>query len=196
MADLQLQRLQDAELSIPIIGITPLIMHKWSEKAKAMMRDKQQKAGGVRAKRAPKDPVQEALAATYWVKKGVPGMPASAFKAATVGGCRYFDGLPMTKAKAMLWFAGEGPEQLVPITGDYEAREDTPRNETGVVDLRYRNYFSPWSAVLTVRFISDAIDADSILALIDAGGRGGVGDWRPSSPKSATGTYGQYRVDV
>jgi hypothetical protein len=64
------------------------------------------------------------------------------------------------------------------------------------VDLRYRNYFFPWKAVLNIRFISDAIDADSILALVDAGGRGGVGDWRPSSPKSATGTYGQYRVDV
>jgi len=29
---------------------------------------------------------------------------------------------------------------------------------------------------------------------VDAGGNGGVGDWRPSAPKSLTGTFGRYEV--
>ena len=44
-------------------------------------------------------------------------------------------------------------------------------------------------------FLEKPIDADSVVALVDAGGRLGVGDWRPSSPKSATGIYGQYKVE-
>ena len=38
------------------------------------------------------------------------------------------------------------------------------------------------------------IDEASVIALVDAAGMGGVGEWRPSAPKSATGSYGQFRV--
>ena len=33
-----------------------------------------------------------------------------------------------------------------------------------------------------------------MVAFLDAGGRLGVGDWRPNSPKSKTGVYGQWKV--
>jgi hypothetical protein len=121
-------------------------------------------------------------------------MPATAFKAAMVGACRLFEGISMTQAKSLFYVVGEGDEQLVPIEGEARVREDTPRNQTGVADLRYRMQFYPWSTTLVVRFTKVAIDADSIAALLDAGGRGGVGDWRPSSPKSHTGTFGQFEV--
>jgi hypothetical protein len=100
----------------------------------------------------------------------------------------------MTDAKRMIFVAGDGPDQLVPITGEQELREDTPRNASGVVDLRYRYQYMPWSAVLTVRFMPAMLTPESVVALVDASGRVGVGDWRPGSPKSNTGTYGTYRV--
>ena len=37
---------------------------------------------------------------------------------------------------------------------------------------------------------------DQHAALVDAAGIGGVGEWRPTSPKSATGSYGTFRVDI
>lgn len=193
----ELQRIEPVRVEIPIVGKTPLIPHKWSEKAIRMMEQKQSQPG-VRAKREAKDPQQEAHDSCYWLYnkagKEIPAMPATAFKAAMVGACRFFEGLTMTIAKQIFYVVGEGPDQLVPITGDMTMRQDTPRNSGGVADLRYRHQFDPWSAVLTIEFIPQIINGASVVALLDAAGRGGVGDWRPSSPKSATGTYGQWSV--
>lgn len=195
---LVLERLRDIELRVPIVGVTPLLPHRWSEKALRMMRESQQSAGRVARRREPKVPEEEAHDACYWLldDKGgeSPAMPATAFKAAIVYACRFFPNLTMTQAKSSFYVVGEGPEQLVRVTGKTSVHESTPRLATGVADLRYRTLIEDWSATLQVRFIAGQITPDSILALVDAAGRGGVGDWRPSSPKSATGMFGQFRV--
>lgn len=194
---IRIERIRRQVLVVPVVGTTPLIMHRWSEKAIAMMRETQM-GSAVKPKKAPKTPEQDAHDATYWIVDGeVPGFPATAFKAAMVGACRSFDKtITMVGAKTMFHIHGEGPEQLVPLLGSqWSMREDTPRNSNGQPDLRYRNQFWPWSVELHVEFAPSRIDAGSVIALIDEAGRGGVGDWRPSAPKSSTGTYGQFRVD-
>jgi hypothetical protein len=190
---LRLKRLDEAQITLRIEGITPLIPHSWSEKSLQLMREKQF-GQTARPAREAKNPEEEAHAATYWLPDGRAGMPAVAYKAAMVGACRFFEGLSMVQAKALFFVQGEGPEQLVPIEGTPEMFEATPRNQGGVVDLRYRNRFYPWAATLVVRFLPSRIDSQSVVALLDAAGRLGVGDWRPASPKSMTGTYGQWRV--
>jgi hypothetical protein len=190
---IRLEPLRQETFYIPIRGVTPVIPHQWSEKSKRQMREKQS-GSRVKAKHDPKDPVQEAEAATYYLPDGRPGMPATAFKAATVGAVRHFDGLTLVQAKVLLFVLGDGPEQLVAIEGDRTLREDTPRNSGGTADLRYRYSYWPWSAVLPIRFIPSVIDLQSVITLINAGGMGGVGDWRPSAPKSLTGTFGMYEV--
>jgi len=182
-------------LEVNIQGVSPLIPHRWSEKARRMMREKQM-GSAARAKHDPKVPEDEAEAALYRLADGRPGMPATAFKAATTAAARLYDGVTMASLKAALFVHGEGEEQLVPILGDMTLREDTPRNSGGTADLRYRYSFWPWSAVLRVEFLPTLIDAESVINLIDAGGNGGVGDWRPSAPKSMTGTFGRYEVKL
>lgn len=182
-------------LEVHIQGVSPLIPHRWSEKALRMMREKQS-GSTARAKHDPKVPEDEAEAALYRLADGRPGMPATAFKAATTAAARLYDGVTMASLKAALFVHGEGEEQLVPILGDMTLREDTPRNSGGTADLRYRYSFWPWSAVLRVEFLPTLIDAESVINLIDAGGNGGVGDWRPSAPKSMTGTFGRYEVKL
>lgn len=193
---IQLPRLTKTVMAVRIEGITPIIPHRWSEKARRQMAEKQQQQGkaATRAARTPKNPEEEAEASCYWLPDGEPGMPATAFKAAMVGGARFFQGITMAFAKTLFYVRGEGPDQLVRITGPKILREDTPRNATGVADLRYRYAFYPWEARLEIEFTPTAISPDSIYALLDAGGSGGVGDWRPTSPKSATGTFGQFKV--
>lgn len=199
---IELRRLEEGVVTVEVEGKTPVIPHRWSEKAIRMMADKQSGIG-VKAKREPKDPEQEAHDSCYWIDVedeaggGIvtkAGIPATAFKAAMVGACRFFEGLTMTQAKLLFYVEGIGKDQLVPIDGKGEMRTDTPRNATGVADLRYRYAFYPWSAKLTIRFLPSVITHNSVLALLDGAGRGGVGDWRPSAPKSATGTFGQFRV--
>jgi hypothetical protein len=101
----------------------------------------------------------------------------------------------MVEAKQLLFVEGEGPEQLVRISGKKDLHEDMPRNANGNADLRYRYYVQDWAAVLRIRYTPSRITRESVIALVDAAGRGGVGDWRPSAPKSYTGTFGTWRVD-
>lgn len=189
-----LKPLLETHLEIPIIGVSPLIPHKWSEKSLQMMRDKQFGVPTSSA-RPPKNPEEEAHQSCYWIKQGQPGMPATAFKAAIVGAARFFDNISMVESKQIFYVVGQGMDQLVPIEGEYEQFEATPRNQTGVPDLRYRMRIFPWRANLQVRFVASRITQESVYAMVDAAGRGGVGDWRPSAPKSLTGSFGTWRVD-
>lgn len=189
---INLQRLGEQVRAVEITGVTPVIPHKWSEKSIRMMpghpeRDTMNKKGIRTAE-------EEAEACVYRLPDGRPGIPATAFKAALVSACRFFDKPSMTEAKLLFFVEGEGPDQLVPIEGTPILREDTPRNANGSADLRYRYAFDQWRATVTIRFVPSCISAASIVALLDAAGRVGVGDWRPGSPKSHTGTFGQFRV--
>jgi hypothetical protein len=200
-----LDRIMDVRIDVPIVGYSPLIPHKWSEKARGMMREKQTSGpGAARTAKTAKNPTEDAEDSCYWLPDGRPGMPATAFKSAIVEASRYFEGVTMTALKRIIFVEGVGPDMLVPIvtptdpeTGEPRKprmREDTPRNSGGTADLRYRYMFEDWSAVLSVRFVPQVIPGKSIFVLVDAAGRGGVGDWRPGSPKSNTGIYGTFRV--
>jgi len=196
-AQLRLDRIVDNVVSVPIVGLTPLIPHRWSEKSLKMMRDKQMsEQGSLRPKREPKNPDEEAEASCYWLPDGTPGMPATAFKSAIVEAARYYQGVTITMLKRIIFVEGEGSDMLVRLTyGEKVLREDTPRNSGGTADLRYRFAFYPWSAVLRVRFMPNVLPPTSVFNLVDAAGRGGVGDWRPGSPKSNTGIFGTFRID-
>src|SRR5690348_6335815 len=66
-------------IQIPIVGESPLIMHRWSEKAKRQMRDKQQKKA-TKAKEV-RNPHEEFIEATYFLnaERTRYGFPATAF---------------------------------------------------------------------------------------------------------------------
>lgn len=193
-----LKRLRDEVLEVDIVGLTPLIPHKWSEKARRMMPGYVDPATGEvpdkMAKKGARSPREEAEACVYRLDDGRPGMPATAFKAAMVDACRFFDKPSMAEAKALFFVEGVGVDQLVAFEGTPILREDMPRNANGGADLRYRYAFFPWKATLRVRYIPTSTDEETVVALVDAAGRCGVGDWRPRSPKSSTGTFGTFRV--
>lgn len=195
---IELKRLTKVRISIPIVGLMPLIPHKWSEKAKRMMPGHPEK-DNVKEDKGTHNPVEEAEACLYRLPDRRIGMPAVAFKAAIVGACRLFEKPDMVTCKILVFVEGEGPEQLVPIQfeGDPVLREDLPK--TGGISsapyLNYRYMLVGWKARLIIHFIPTSISASSIVSLVDAAGFGGVGDWRPSAPKSFTGTYGTWRVD-
>jgi hypothetical protein len=197
-ATITIERIQKVMIEVPIVGVTPLIPHRWSAKARNMMLAKQQ--GKLTKAKAPKDPSLEASEATYWMPDGGVGMPSLAFKSAIADAARYFDkSVTIESLKRAIYvdgIVGEDGMPLVAITGDPEMFEAMPRNATGVADLRYRNRVWPWSATLRVTYIESMMTAESVVNLVDASGIGGVGDWRPSSPKSKSGTYGTYRVDA
>lgn len=198
-AAIELRRLNEVTMEVPIVGQTPIIPHKWSEKAIRMMPGHPD-GEAVKSKKGQREPEEEAEACTYRLPDGRPGMPSTAFKAAIIAACRFFDKPSMTEAKNLIFVHGEGPDQLVAIDGEVRMRNggegEPARNANGGADLRYRNEIINWSATLKISFVASSISASAVATLVDAAGRCGVGDWRPSSPKSATGIYGTWRADV
>lgn len=194
-AQVQIDRIGTETLLVPIVGTTPLIMHRFSEKAKRQMLDNMQ---GRKAPKELKDPQAEFEAAFYYMKDGETyGFPVLAFKAATVGGCRFYprNAITMTALKQFLFFRGEAGadgQSMAKIEGTAHMREDVVRVGRGGTDLRYRPQFDEWSTVLEVIYVPSALTRGSVLSLIDAGGLGvGVGEWRPEKD----GDFGTYRID-
>lgn len=189
-----LSRIAEETLNVPIIGVSPLIIHKFSEKAKRQMLDAAQ---GRHTPKQPKDPQAEYESALYLLENGGFGFPADAFKQATVGAARFYGKqLSMTGLKQFIFFRGEIGDDgraLVPIQGEPQMREDVVRIGRGGHELRYRPQFYPWSAVLSVTYFTSVLTRESVLSLIDAGGLAvGVGDWRPERD----GTFGTYKIDT
>lgn len=191
-AAIEITRVGTETLLVPIVGTSPLIVHRFSEKAKRQMLDNMQ---GRKSPKQAKDPKAEYEAAFYRLKDGGYGFPALAFKAATVGGARFYSGVTMTALKQFLFIHGEEGDDgraLTRIEGESIMREDVVTVGRNGSDLRYRPQFSEWRTTLEVRYVTSALTQGSVLSLIDAGGMGvGVGEWRPEKD----GDFGTYRVD-
>ncbi len=192
MADTEIRSLEVERILIPIVGLAPLIVHAWSEKAKRQMLDAQQGRKNVKEHRDPKADYESSL---YRTKDGY-GFPTLAFKAATVGSARFYGkAVRMTEIRQFLFFRGvpsiDGTQILTPLVGEPRMREDMVRVGMGT-DLRYRGEFVEWSARLDVTYVKSALSRDSVLSLIEAAGLGvGVGEWRPEK----NGQNGTYAID-
>jgi len=183
----------DAEtLLVPIVGTTPLITQRFSDKAKRQMLDAMQ--GRKRVKSA-KDPDADYQAAFYRTKEGY-GFPAVGFKAAIVSAARLYDkSVTMTMLRQCVFVHGlvsdNDTQPLVEVHGEPFMREDVVRVQRGT-DLRYRPQFTDWSCTLEVTYIKSMLARSSVLSLVDAAGMGvGVGEWRPERG----GDFGTFRID-
>ena len=190
---------------IKLVGDTPLIMHKWSEKAKREMLEKQLKKAKSKAREA-KDPVRDFIESLYWLE-GEPeekteagfvraiqsgarfGFPATAFKAAAVA-AGYRTGVTKDKVSMNAAFHIDG--DMVEIHGTPQIREDMVRVGMGTADIRYRGEFPTWYAVVTVRYNNGAISLEQLVNLFNLGGFScGIGEWRPEKG----GSCGMYHVE-
>jgi hypothetical protein len=175
-------------MQVTLEGISPLIAHAWSEKAKKAMRDKQQKAA-TKGKEA-KDPQADFLAAQYRLPDGSHAFPVVAFKSSVVSAGVLADMRMTLLRKAFHVNLGQ---EFVAIQHDAEPtmREDTVRVGMGAADLRYRPEYSNWRVALKVTYNARAVSREQLIALFDiAGFSVGVGEWRPEKD----GQFGMFRV--
>ena len=176
-------------------GISPLISHKWSEKAKKEMLDKQMKKK-LTAKQA-KNPQAEFESSLYLLSngkhpKGPYGFPAVAFKAAAVRAAKQLDGMNMTDARGLFYIEPDDGD-LVQIHSPQppEMREDMVRLNGKSADIRYRGSFVNWSVTLNVRYNADVVSQEQLLNLFElAGFSCGVGEWRMEKG----GTFGTFTL--
>ena len=202
--------LQIKTVDLHIVGDSPLICHAWSEKAKLMMLEKQQKkATSAKEIRRPSVEFADSL---YWLtekpnfdnctdeeaqailQEVIPnskfGFPTLSFKSAAIDGAfqqKVVD--KKTTARGAIHVIGEFAE----IDGTPNIREDIGRIGMGSADLRYRAEFKTWSTVLHIKYNSGAISLEQVVNLFNVGGfSNGVGDWRPAKD----GSFGTFHVEV
>jgi hypothetical protein len=191
-ARVEIKQIDAERILVPIIGTAPLLVHRFSDKARRQLLDNM--TGRKNAKTA-RDPEADYEGAFYKLKDGGYGFPVIGFKAATISGARFYSGITMTALRQFLFFRGEpgvDGQGLARITGEPRMREDVVRVNRGGADLRYRPEFPEWSTTLEVVYVTSALTRDSVLSLINAGGMGvGVGEWRPEKD----GDFGTYTVD-
>jgi hypothetical protein len=183
------------EVTIPIVGISPLVVHAWSEKAKKEMEDKQ--AGKAKNKKHEiRIPAEDYEAAKHKLTDGTDGFPAAGFKAAMVRGAKSC-GLVMKDVQTAFFIKSDDPtRQLVRIYGTAEMHCDPVRVGMGAADLRYRPYYNTWSANLRIEFNSGVISLDQLYQIVKAGGwGGGIGEMRPEKTKFEYGRWNLAEVN-
>ena len=190
-AEVNIEGLKRNEVTISIKGTAPLIVHKFAEKAKKMMLDKQMKKA-VNGKEA-KDPEADYQGSIYYFDDGKrTGFPAVGFKAAMVRAGKQL-GHAMTDLRGM-FFVLPDEGDLVEIHGEHRMREDMVRLNGGTADIRFRAEYPVWGADLTIQYNANAISAEQIAKLLEVAGFAcGIGEWRPE--KSNTGSYGLFHID-
>ena len=167
-------------LKIKIRGMSPLIVNRFSEKAKRQIEDKQQqKAVKGRGKREPEAEYKASLY-TFGSKYG---FPASGFKKAMITASAQV----IEKKKMFLrgCFFVKGTlhgETFVEIKGKPSMREDFVRLQ-GMgrpADIRYRAQFEDWTADLNIQYNAAVVSPEQLLNLLQVAGFSvGIGDWRP-----------------
>jgi hypothetical protein len=182
-----------------IVGITPLICHAWSEKAKNAMLLKQTKA--VKPGREARVPEEDFAAALYSMGedkhgKEMFGFPATAVKRCIVSAAHKDKGLARSALQAALWIhhdivrvrpALAGAVCDMPLIRVYgtepEMREDMVRVGAGLnktASLSYRAQFSRWAMRITgVLNNTNMVPVSAMMELARAAGMTvGIGDWR------------------
>ena len=191
---------------IRIIGKTPIIVHRFSEKIQKQILDKMEK----KAKQAKpaKDPEQEYRDSLYWLDKdgrmmlpnGDPtkhkygfGMPSRAFKKAMVSACRSIEGVNMTLARNAFHIMHE----FTPLLNHNFKTFAKPRKRTEPLriqrtsmDIRSRGEFTEWAAILSIEYNANVITAEQLMNLVNVAGFGvGVGEDRPDKTGGIQGMY-------
>jgi len=173
--------------TINIRGLSPLLIHKFSDEAKQSMLGKQ--TGKTKSKEL-RNIEAEIEACKYYTEEGAVGFPASGFKKAMVEAAPYLDGLDKKLVKGSVYVMGN----LVPINFKREVINEAVVHLSGrgsVSMVRYRPEFREWSAALDIQFDASLMSPQHIVALINtAGFHIGVGDWRPQK----SGSYGMFEV--
>ena len=186
--------------TVKIVGDSPLIVHKWSHKAKEEMLGKQMKKAS-KGKEA-KVPAKDFVDSLYWLDENgnllatqyeIPvelenvtndTSPEEIYEVIMKG--RF--GFPACAFKASAIDAGyqQGViakkttargafhilEEYAVIKGIPEMREDMVQigGISKVADIRYRPMFRTWSTTLTIKYNKNAITPEQIINLMNYGG--------------------------
>lgn len=185
-----------------IEGTAPLVIHRFSAKAKGMMRDKM--AAGSTAKkgtkREPCDFDELYNNSRYISPQGWDGFNVASVRAALISACRLV-GFKMTLAKLSVFVEADGRDKtepefgLIRIFGKPRKLESIARVETGQAYVTVRACYDEWKAKIRIRFDADQFTLKDISNLLSrVGEQVGLGEGRPDSKNSTGMGWGVFKL--
>ena len=190
----QIVEFSSETITFHILGKTPIICNRMSEKAKnQLLLPSGRKTAAEKKTSLKHNPVEEFRASPYLLPEGHPtyiGHLATAFKAAIRGAGVDVPGTTKAQLGRMLYVEGE----KVPLYGVPKLFMSVTRSAdiNKTPDIRTRAIIPEWACVLRVTFVTPYLGANTVANLLAAAGLiQGVGDWRP---EKGSGNYGQFTV--
>lgn len=208
-------------LQLKLVGDSPLIVHRWTEKAKKEISEGKGTKSKVakNTEKITQNPYAEFCSAIYWLKNDGTlhdfdwysiseeeaheqfiawctdhkfGFPSIGFKNCAIDAA-YQQGIYSVKTTPR--GAIHIMDEFTIIEGSLPTMREDMVKLSGIgaaPQLRYRPSFSPWSATLQIKYNAGAISAEQIANFFNMGGfANGVGEWRPGR----NGIFGTFHVE-
>ena len=177
-----------ATMKVKIVGITPLLLNRLSDKEKQSMLDKQMGKGSEKNKI--RDPKQEVEDKIHKLSGDKVGIPIVSLKKSMVEAAPYLD-VDKKLIRGSLFILPE-ENNLIPISYKKMVVNEAITRDSGInrtPRTTFRPEFRDWSCEFTVKYNAKQITPEQILGLLKLSGfHIGVGSWRPQ----CDGTYGQF----
>lgn len=208
---ISIPKIQIKKAEITIVGDSPLVVHKFSEKAKAEILQKQMKKA--KTGKDTKVPFQDFMQSLHWItdepdtnglnedelkelfeselKKGAKfGFPSVGIKQSAISGA-YRSGVVKNKVSVQGAFHIIG--ELVEIQGNLRMREDYCKIPMGGASIVYRGEFETgWKSTFTIMYDENVISLEQVIQMINLGGFAvGIGEWRVEK----SGNFGMFHCE-
>ena len=194
-AEIQVLEITQGALDVWIVGVSPLICNRMSNKgARELLMPRGKKNAVEKASTLKHDPMAEFRESPYraMTDDGATRLQlmSAMFKRAMMTAALDLPGTKKAQIGRLVYVEGDRvdlygvPQILMAITRSADINK-TP-------DVRTRAILPRWACRLTVKFVRPVLRDHSVAALLAAGGvTAGVGDWRV---EKGAGAYGRYRL--
>lgn len=189
---IEIPEIRRQRIRVELVGESPLITNRFTEKSKTDITDKQ--GGKATVKKPPRVPENEFKSAMHLMNgNGKPKYGVRAIsikKAMATAGMRFAD---QSKVGIFGMVMVHGNDRgLVEILGPApQMGEDMVVFNRKVTSIAYRPYFSPWRVEVDIDFMSNFISMEQVVNLLNlAGMTVGIGTWRVENG----GDKGTFRV--
>lgn len=198
-AEVFISKVEQAQLTFCILGLSPLICNRMSEKARQeLLLPSLRKTAATKATTLKHDPLTEYRDSPYRnLASNAPTrlqLLASMFKKAMMTAALDIPGAKKTQIGRLLYLAGDRidlygqPEMFMAVTRSADMNR-TP-------DVRTRAILREWACRITIRFTVPIIKDVSVANLLAAAGtQAGVGDFRVEKGAGSYGTFEPVSAD-
>jgi hypothetical protein len=189
---LDIPRIKQGVVEVYVLGVTPLIFNRASEKVKReLLLPRGRLNAAARAANLKHEPISEYRASVYRIRGDSPtllGIPSTAFKGAMRTAALRLPGVARTEVDQLIWVEG----YTVAVFGVPQLKMDMVRmaDRARTPDIRTRAVLPEWACKISIRHTLPLINAQSAANLLAGGGMvSGVGDFRQEKGKGNFGLF-------